>query len=233
MESNQEIFISKKVKRVGLQRYLLSKLAYEVQNVVFADLVCLFENQLWLESKAKSDPNFKKKFGTELDSLAKRLKELNLTNGLTSSTLLRLSTRIKVDFEDFVFPHRNYAQMKAKFSGTYTPRYRRPLGTPTKLLPPKAFIGKGYGDKGTAQEPALDASPSWQEVAQVVANKERLQHEEDANRILNAKNIDELEAIFTEIVERKEQEVEKPVERRGDKDTEKNPAGTKKAWYRW
>lgn len=31
--------------------------------------------------------------------------------------------------------------------------------------PPKAYIGKGYGDKGTARKPELDGSPSWQEVS--------------------------------------------------------------------
>jgi hypothetical protein len=34
-----------------------------------------------------------------------------------------------------------------------------------KKFAPKSFIGKGYGDNGTAKEPAFDACHSWQEVA--------------------------------------------------------------------
>jgi hypothetical protein len=36
-------------------------------------------------------------------------------------------------------------------------------------LPPKLYIGKGYTDKGTARNPALDGSPPWQEVGQTLA----------------------------------------------------------------
>jgi hypothetical protein len=34
-----------------------------------------------------------------------------------------------------------------------------------RKLPPKRIIGIGYRDKGTARDPAIDGSPSWQEVA--------------------------------------------------------------------
>lgn len=34
-----------------------------------------------------------------------------------------------------------------------------------KRFPPKAYVGKGYGDNGTARNPALDASPGWKDVA--------------------------------------------------------------------
>jgi hypothetical protein len=41
---------------------------------------------------------------------------------------------------------------------------RNPLAPPTKL-PAKRFVGVGYKDKGNRRDPAVDGSPSWQEVA--------------------------------------------------------------------
>lgn len=123
--------------------------------------------------------------------------------------------------------------MKAKFSGTYTPRYQRPLGTPNKLLPPKAYIGKGYGDKGTAQKPELDASPSWQDVARYVSNKERVQSESIQERIEAARTIEELVEVFEQIIKEGEEAEAKPTERRGVGNSVKNPAGTKKAKASW
>lgn len=232
MNSNQEVFIGKKVKRVGLQRYLLSKISYEVEKVVLADLVCLYENQLWLESKARKDREFFEKFGPTLEVCTILMKQLNIQHGLNSRALLKFSAKIKIECESFLFPPRNFRAMKSKFSGTYTPRYQRPAGTPNKLLPPIKFIGKGYGDKGTAQIPELDASPSWQDVATAVSNKERTRYENFKRRIDSAKNIDELETIFNELTTTKDDET-KPSERRGDSHPEKASAGTKKARGSW
>jgi len=38
-------------------------------------------------------------------------------------------------------------------------------GAKTANKKAKAYIAKGYTDKGTAKEPAIDGSPAWQEVA--------------------------------------------------------------------
>jgi hypothetical protein len=38
-------------------------------------------------------------------------------------------------------------------------------------------IGKGYGDKGTAKNEAVDGSPSWQEVASTASSLERRREE--------------------------------------------------------
>jgi hypothetical protein len=232
LKSNQEVFIGKKVKRVGLQRYLVSKICFEVDKVVLADLICLFENQLWLESKALTDREFNTKFGSTLEVVTLLLKELNLSQGLNARALLKFSSRLKSGCQDFLFPPRNYASMKAKFSGTYTPRYRRPTGTPNKLLPPIKYIGKGYGDKGTAQIPELDASPSWQDVATAVSNKERMTHEKLREEMDACKTADELISWFRGRFAKKPDET-KPTKRRGDKSSEKVTAGTKKARGSW
>lgn len=205
MQNNQEISISKKVKRVGLQRYLCSKAAYEVEKVVLTDLIALFQNHLWLQSKAEVDIEFKQKFGSTLEVLTRLLKELNLASGLTERALRQFGSRLKQDLGSFLFPSRNYAQMKSKFSGTYTPIYHRPLGTPNKLIPPKKFIGKGYGDKGTAKKPELDASPSWQDVASVVSNKERIVMEKIHEEIHAATDFGELIEVFDKYTKTKKE----------------------------
>lgn len=39
-----------------------------------------------------------------------------------------------------------------------------------KRFPPKAYVGKGYGDQGTAKDVALDGSLSWKETYLGVRN---------------------------------------------------------------
>lgn len=66
---------------------------------------------------------------------------------------------------EFLFPQRNYSTIKSRMSGRYQLKDATQPGVDVKTLPPKRFIGKGYGDKGTLKNCALDGSPSWQEVS--------------------------------------------------------------------
>lgn len=157
--------ISEQACRVTLQRYLLSRFVYEIKEVDLRDLCCLFENQLWIEQKVMEDLNFYEKFGKIFEILSQILKEINFNQEFTDRALRRFQKRIQDQLGTVLYPRRNYASVKQRYSGLYTLGEPKPLGRQKTTLPPKRRIGKGYTDKGTLRNKALDGSPSWQEVA--------------------------------------------------------------------
>lgn len=162
---NEHVRISKQAKRITLQRFLLTKVVYFTEDFGIRDLACLFENQLWLEHEVQTNPNFQQSFGQDLESLSVILKEINFRMEFTERSVRRFAMRIKQELEPFIFPKRNYPEIAKRYGSFYHLEPNSPLGKLVKLIPPKGRIGKGYSDKGTARNPAVDGSPSWQEVA--------------------------------------------------------------------
>jgi hypothetical protein len=191
--NNKSITISKKVKRVSLHRYLWSKVTYE-DNPGFRILSGLIINQLWLENKCKTDVDFNKKFGRTLDVSAKLIKEVNLSQGLSLKALRKLSKKSQTKLEAFLVPKRNYASWKSRFDSSVVLITSKPLGVITKNLPPERYIGIGYRDKGTAKNPAVDGSPSWQEIAQS-NHKLDLEIRRKFNELKSLKTFEKIAAI--------------------------------------
>jgi hypothetical protein len=200
MDNIQKVLIKigKKTKRISLQRYLLSKVIYETDKVELKDIVCLYENQLWLESQSLRDRNFFRKFGNEIYSLSFYLKEADL-KGLNRKALRKFSMRIKDEFQGFVVPKRNYSQWKQRFSGRFhlNPKVLEKDFSDVYLKrksPPKRAIGIGYRDKGSRRNLAKDGSPSWQEVNSATPGIPKWKKDLD-----NVETIEDIQRIFVEI----------------------------------
>lgn len=163
--NHTQLKYARKAKRVSLQRYLVSKIVHDFDNVSFQDLLVLFDNLLWLQDKAASDPQFNEKFSHPLKVLTKLLKELKINQRTYKRTLRKLRKRFIEELESFYFAKRNYPQIKQRNRDAFRFIMYVPDGTKTSDLPQKLYVGKGYSDKGTARNPALDGSPSWQDVA--------------------------------------------------------------------
>lgn len=191
MEQPTVVKYSRRLKRISLERYLVSKIIYEPEKVTFHDLFALYDNLIWLERKSQSDADFRRKFGKSLEVLSMFLKEVNLGSGFSVKALLKLSNKFRTGLEGFFLPVRNYPEYKSRFSGLFSVRALKQPQDANKHLPPKRIIGVGYRDKGTARDPAKDGSPSWQEVAcrsgQLALT---------INRIKEARNFGELERAF-------------------------------------
>jgi hypothetical protein len=173
---------------VSLQRYLWSRVAYE-KEATFRILGGLLMNQLWLENKASTDREFHDKFKGVLKTSSSLLRELNLSQGFSETAARKFASRIRTELEGFLIPQRNYGQWKQRFDSSVVLSRQKPLGVNKKLLPPKRFIGIGYGDKGTAKKPELDGSQSWQEIAQSdrvlrKEHQEELKHAGDRTKTL-------------------------------------------------
>lgn len=164
-EVSKIVSISKLAKRVTLQRYLVSKILYKAKEFNLVDVFAIFENQIWLETKCRKDSQFNENFGTSLEVVSTILKQINFQTEIPERTILLLHQKIKEHLQKFVFPHRNFSHIEAQYKRLYQLTNYVPSGIPNSQLPPKTFVGKGYRDKGSARNLALDGSPKWQEVS--------------------------------------------------------------------
>lgn len=162
--SSTTIVIGKKVRRITLLRFLVSKVVYGEDDIELRDILAIYSCMLDVQNLAERDPTFNQKFGSTLEVLAKLLKGVKFTK-FDLKNLKQLRKSLLNVPSEFLYPKRNLAQIKAKVGGTYSLSLLRSSGIETKKLPPKLYIGKGYSDKGTARNPAIDGSPSWQQIA--------------------------------------------------------------------
>jgi hypothetical protein len=125
----------------------------------------LFDNLLWCQDKASSDPQFQEKYGLHLKVLARILKENSVPEELTLRYLKQLGNSFLKNLEGFLWNKRNILPTEKQLKGRFEVRSGKQSGTPLSQLPAPTYIGKGYRDKGTAKKPWIDGSPSWQEVA--------------------------------------------------------------------
>jgi hypothetical protein len=167
------VSIGKNVKRVSLQRFLVSKIVYFPDKIEERDIFALYTNQLFLQTKALSDPTFNNNFACSLELLAKELKGTNLKKGVSLKNIRGLAHRLEKALPGFLVPKRNYQDWNHRLSGSYQLKTSQSKDVKTKELPLKRHIGVGYKDKGSTRDKAIDASPSWQEIASRVARLER------------------------------------------------------------
>lgn len=153
------------MRRITLQRVLVSKFVYDWEKVSFVELIVLYDNLLWCQEKALHDPNFQEKFGGFLEKLTLILKETRITERSFHRSLRKLSTSLKQAAEGHLIPQRNLPATEKYVSGKFHVLPTKESGRPTRELPLKPYIGVGYRDKGTRRDPARDGSPRWQEVA--------------------------------------------------------------------
>jgi hypothetical protein len=158
----------KRLRRMTLQRYLVSQVAYKEEEVTFGTVLVMYDNLLWCQDKSEKDPHFQQKFGQSLTTLAELLKGMRFHPSSFRYTIKRLAAKIRADLGDFIYPKRNLPGIELHVKGHFQVLPHRESGTPRKQLPERRRIGVGYRDKGHRRDPAWDGSPSWQEVAQSV-----------------------------------------------------------------
>lgn len=171
--SGMRVNYARKIKRIQLERYLVSKIVFKLEEVTFTDILVLYDNLLWCQDKSLMDPSFQKKFGGFLEKLTVLLKETRFHEKTFSKTLQNFSVKLKEVSEGHLIPERNLSSSFKHLKGLFHCTPTKSTGVPVKQLPPVKVIGRGYRDKGNAKDLAFDASPSWQEVAQHFSELER------------------------------------------------------------
>lgn len=167
---SMRVSYARRIRRITLQRYLSSQIAYNCDEASFQDILILYDNMLWCQEKAEKDPKFEEKFGDSLEELSKILKKFRFSQVNFVQTIRKLSSEIK-KLENFLIPKRNLKGVKIHFLGKIHVLPSKRPGIDNKYLPQTTFIGKGYRDKGTLRDLARDGSPRWQELASALPLK--------------------------------------------------------------
>lgn len=161
-----EVSYSKSLRKITCLRFVCSKIIYEPEKIKTVELIILYDLLLWSQDKALADGSFRNKFGNSLEVLSKIVKNFRLNLKVDRKILARkLKIKFESELQSFIFPVRNYPSVKQKMSGNYHLKRSTQPGTENSKLPPVGYIGKGYRDKGSARNPTLDGSPSWQQIA--------------------------------------------------------------------
>jgi len=165
----------KKLSFVTAIRYVTSLFFYFDKqpklNLSVRHVVIIYDLLMKLQDLSDRDPSFRNKYGYSLKRLAIVLKKTKITTNKDLKTVSKMiNIRIKQDKrlrDDFVYPSRNVGglrqkmeqQMKVNFSN------QTAVGTKKSQVRPKQILGKGYTDKGSSRNVAVDGSPHWTEAA--------------------------------------------------------------------
>lgn len=164
-KTSVKVVFARKKNKVTLQRFLLGLLVFKPEKIRFLDLLALYENQLNLEQLALRDEKWRNKFGSALEACSKILRSYRFSERNYSKVLLKIRREVKESLNGFYLPERNLKTVYQAYRNAVHLVESRPDGKLKKHIPPKKFIGMGYGDKGSRRDPAWDGSPSWQDVA--------------------------------------------------------------------
>jgi hypothetical protein len=170
-KAGTRVSYSRTIRRITLQRFLISKMVHQPEKLTFVELLVMYDNLLWCQDKSNSDPTFYKTFGSFIEKLTKILKENRISEKNLAQTLKRISVQLIEAIDGHLIPERNLPNIEKYCKGKFHVVPTKDSGIPTKELPPVKVIGRGYRDKGTYRDPAWDGSPSWQELATYFARK--------------------------------------------------------------
>lgn len=174
-----KMIIKKGTKRVTLLRFLLSKMLFGQAGVSLEEYLCIFH--LYYDLTEVSERHFVEKHESNLEKVGQLLSKLS--GNRVFPLVLSEGSKVQMEslLEDYLPTRREYFGLAGQ----------RELGLSFRLilsdtlvpqrLPPKAYIGVGYKDKGTRRDTSVDGSPGWREVGSWFANREREAEELDSS----------------------------------------------------
>lgn len=163
-KSGVRVTYKKGMRRVTLQRVLISLIVFQVEKVTLTEILAFYDNLIWCLEKCEKDPGFQRKFGESLKEISILVSKIRFSTSNFNNSLMRLSKELK-KFDEYYIPLRNLSGVYRQFRGHFHVLPTSASGQLTSTLPEKPYIGQGYKDKGTRRDPAWDGSPTWQEVA--------------------------------------------------------------------
>lgn len=159
-------------------RYLTSKLVFTDLEMSYVEIVTLFEAFNSVISKIAKEENLRKKYGSDVFTFRAVYQSLEYLISLPGKERKRILQERYSFYKGTIFSERYFKSVEGQAQQLYLTRLRERF---PHSVTPKAYIGKGYGDHGTAKNSAYDASPSWQEVGLNSARQENQKPEKVSN----------------------------------------------------
>lgn len=172
------IFKHPKLSEIMVFRIMMSKLIFmQREEFTETDQVLLFKS--WEDSMEKlTDPVFKVKYETDLKICSFVIKNIAALVG-NSRELQKVRKYLRTVYQNSPFCMGTiYLSSKLKSSN----QVKMVVDSPKKPKPVNR-IGRGYRDKGNARNSAIDGSPSWQEVAQVMSQMEGTERSDQSEKL--------------------------------------------------
>lgn len=161
-ETDWNILITKMSRPVVTLRFLLSKIVFTDESFSNVEAVTLFVAFERVVELIEKDPTARQKYAQEIFIFRAVFQSLDFLVQLDPAKRLSFFRKNYGFYRGKLFSRRYYFALEGQAKQLYQTFIKRRF---PKKFPPKAFVGKGYGDHGTAKDKAFDGSPSWQEVA--------------------------------------------------------------------
>jgi hypothetical protein len=173
------MILKKGTKRITLLRFLLAKLAYGKEGEGLSLDEYLVLNEVFFSLLDSRDPLLLEKWKDSFENLIPVFR--SISEFKVFPVLLSEDSQIELSkylWNDPILPkpeayygllgNRSLRDsFRVQFRSEWIPRKRV-----------ERYIGVGYKDKGTCRNPSFDGSPSWQRVATVFSNQERIAEEQ-------------------------------------------------------
>jgi len=157
------IEVGKRYKPVFIVRYLLSKIVFSKEKLSELEAVALFVNFERVQETCIKEPVFNQKYGYEIFKFRAIFQSLNqILEQDPSERFQEMQECYRGMLRGNFISRRFYFSAKGTLQKDLDIRIRTRW---PKRFPPRAFVGRGYGDHGTAKNKAYDGTPSWQEIA--------------------------------------------------------------------
>lgn len=159
---NWKELIVKMSNAVTCFRYLTSKIVYTDKSITMQEAVVLFAAFEEMMRKIEIDRTFKEKYFWTTFVFRSVFQSLDALVEMDPSERRRMLEKQYECYRGIIVSRRYYFSVEGQSANLYQTFLRKRF---PKKFPAKAFVGKGYGDHGTAKNEAYDGSPAWQEVA--------------------------------------------------------------------
>lgn len=168
-------------KKVTLLRFLLAKMVYGREGEGLSIEEYLVFHEVAFALLDNQDPNLYRKWGlsfVRISQLIPALAEIREFPVVLSDESRGHLREFLQDDPILPNPEAFFGLMGNRdLRNSFRVQFRSPWIPPKRV---ERYIGVGYKDKGTRRVPELDGSPRWQDVARVLANREREQEEAES-----------------------------------------------------
>lgn len=185
-------YLSEK-KDITIVRFFLSKLFFAEECFTLAEKVALFLSFEKVVIACQRNKEYRQKYQREIfdfRAIFQSLESLSMMSPTIRTETLRehYSHKMRGNFVS----RRYYYAMKGQLQKLFLLRIKTRW---PKKFPPKAYVGKGYGDKGSAKDAAYDGNPDWREIAMDETNQTDQQTGKDEEGIWSSLRVHSLQLI--------------------------------------